>query len=340
MLVLAVESSCDECSAAILRDGALCAVQTTTQTIHRRFGGVVPELAGRSHLELVDSLVCEAVVQSGESLSSINMIAATIGPGLVGALLVGAMYAQGLALSTDRPFVGIHHVEAHLWSAELTAGELPLPFLVLLVSGGHTLLVEVCGVRCYRVLGTTLDDALGEAYDKVGKLSGFDFPAGAAVDQAAADGNMRAFNFPISKADNSYDFSFSGLKTAFLYAMRALPHHGISDHTADLLASFQEAALEAVMIKIRRALGRANFRALVAAGGVASNSQLRVKLQQAADEAGVPCVIPPPKFCMDNAAMVGYTAWKLLQNGVPAPVCQAVRPRWMLQELPYEERSN
>lgn len=340
MLVLAIESSCDECSAAVLRDDALCAVQTTTQTIHRRFGGVVPELAGRSHLELVDAIVREAISQAGVSLSSVDLIAATIGPGLVGSLLVGAMYAQGLALSTGRPFWGVHHVEAHLWSAELTTGELPLPFLMLLVSGGHTLLMEVRDVRHYCVLGTTLDDALGEAYDKVGKLSGFDFPAGAAVDQAAAGGNIHAFDFPISKADDSYDFSFSGLKTAFLYAMRALPQHGLFDHMADLLASFQEAALESVIMKVRRALRQADYRAVVAAGGVAANSRLRVKLHQAADEVGIPCVVPPPEFCMDNAAMVGYLAWKLHRHGVPAPAYPSVHPRWPLNEWTHVEQPN
>ncbi|MDD5088991.1 MAG: tRNA (adenosine(37)-N6)-threonylcarbamoyltransferase complex transferase subunit TsaD [bacterium] len=313
------------------------AVCTTTQTVHRRFGGVVPELAGRSHLELVDAISRDAVAQSGQSLSAIDVIAATIGPGLVASLLVGAMYAQGLALATGKPFHAIHHVEAHLWSAELLAGELPLPFLVLLVSGGHTLLVEVSGLRRYRVLGTTLDDALGEAYDKVGKLVGFDFPAGASVDRAAAVGNPRAFDFPISKSDDSYDFSFSGLKTAVLYTQRAIPSAEMPNHTADLLASFQEAALESVAMKIRRALRRSNFRALVAAGGVAANSRLRVMLREISREAGISCVVPPPEYCMDNAAMVGYLAWKLRSQNVRVPSDTSVRPRWSLTDLAREE---
>ncbi|MBU0509743.1 tRNA (adenosine(37)-N6)-threonylcarbamoyltransferase complex transferase subunit TsaD [bacterium] len=333
MLVLAVESSCDECSVAVLRDGLLLAESTETQTIHRQYGGVVPELAGRTHLELMDRMASETIARANQTPDSLDVIAATVGPGLVGSLLVGAMYAQGLALAVGKPFVGIHHVEAHLWAAEMTAGELPLPFLVLLASGGHTLLVRVAGLREYHVLGTTLDDALGEAYDKIGKLAGFDFPAGAAVDRVAAKGDPHAFELARPMDDGSCNFSFSGLKTAFLYRTRALPPDVVAARTPDLLASFQEAALESVMQKVRRAVKSTQIRALVAAGGVAANSQLRAKLKAAAEEAEIEYIVPPPRYCMDNAAMIAYLAWKLSQREIPASISHPVRPRWPLSDL-------
>ena len=208
MLILAIESSCDENSVAVLRDGALLSVCTRTQTVHQQFGGVVPELAGRSHLELIDPLTREAVQTAGVALADLDFVVSTVGPGLVGSLLVGASYGRGLALALGKPFRAMHHVEAHLWSAELTAGKLPLPFLVLLVSGGHTLLIHVDGLRHYHVLGTTLDDALGEAYDKVGKLVGLKFPAGAEVDRLAAEGNPAAFRLPIGAPRRSVQFQF------------------------------------------------------------------------------------------------------------------------------------
>jgi N6-L-threonylcarbamoyladenine synthase len=197
MLVLAFESSCDECSAAIVEDGKILSVRTHTQSVHRDFGGVVPELAGRSHLELVDGLCKEALEIASVKLENIDLVAATSGPGLVGSLLIGLHYGQGIALGRGIPFRQIHHMEAHLYSSEIESGPMPLPFLVLLVSGGHTLLVLVRGLREYEILGSTLDDAIGEAYDKVGKLVGLSFPAGADVDRIAAEGNPRAFTFPV-----------------------------------------------------------------------------------------------------------------------------------------------
>jgi N6-L-threonylcarbamoyladenine synthase len=332
VLILAVESSCDENSVAILRDGHLLSVCTRTQTIHQQFGGVVPELAGRSHLELIDPLAQEALTSAGVELRELDMIAATIGPGLIGSLLVGASYARGFALSLGKPFRGINHVEAHLWSGELGAEPMPLPFLVLLVSGGHTLLVYVTGVRQYQVLGSTLDDALGEAYDKVGKLVGLKFPAGADVDKLAAHGNSSAFPFPRSMSNGSLNFSFSGLKTAFLYTLRKLSPDEIAKSTPDLLASFQEAALESVAIKVRSAIAATRSRALVAAGGVAANSVLRAKLKKIGDENGIPCRFPEIRFCGDNAAMIAYLAWKLEQANCDDAET-AVRPRWGLDTL-------
>jgi N6-L-threonylcarbamoyladenine synthase len=247
MLVLAFESSCDECSAAIVEDGKILSVRTHTQSVHRDFGGVVPELAGRSHLELVDGLCKEALEIASVKLENIDLVAATSGPGLVGSLLIGLHYGQGIALGRGIPFRQIHHMEAHLYSSEIESGPMPLPFLVLLVSGGHTLLVLVRGLREYEILGSTLDDAIGEAYDKVGKLVGLSFPAGADVDRIAAEGNPRAFTFPVSMQDSTLNFSYSGLKTAFRYQTQKMSPAEIERQQADLLASFQQAALQSTI---------------------------------------------------------------------------------------------
>jgi N6-L-threonylcarbamoyladenine synthase len=333
--VLAIESSCDESSVAIAKDGEIVSLRTVTQSVHREFGGVVPELAGRSHLQLVDRLTDEASAEAGIVLNQIDLVAATSGPGLIGSLLVGVNYARGLAVALGKPFRSVHHLEAHLWSAEIEYGALPLPFLILLVSGGHTLIIQVEGLRHYTVLGTTVDDALGEAYDKVGKLFGLGFPAGAEVDKIAAQGNSRRFALTSPKMDDSLDFSFSGLKTAVLYCIRGLGVDQAHAHAPDVLAAFQEAALASASSKMRRAAEITSPRAIVAAGGVAANTRLRQLLVAIARDFAIPCVFPPLRYCMDNAAMIAYLATKLERADIEDPVVPA-RPRWPLEELSTE----
>ena len=335
MLILAFESSCDESSVAVVRDGCVIALRTVTQSVHQQFGGVVPELAGRSHLQLMDGLTQESLSQARISAKELDLVCSTVGPGLVGSLLVGSNYARGLSLALQKPFRSIHHLEGHLWSAEIEAGALPLPFLVLLVSGGHTLIILVNGLRDYTILGTTLDDALGEAYDKVGKLMGLGFPAGAEVDRLASSGNPDKYPFTPPMSDASLDFSFSGLKTAVLYAIRDKDEALRSRITPDILASFQESALTSVISKIRRATDLYNPHAIVAAGGVAANSRLRTLLGKLCAEHEISCRCPSIKYCMDNAAMIGYVAWKLEQAGIQDEI-SAVRPRWSLTELKAE----
>ena len=335
MNILSFESSCDESSAAVIQDGKVAGLRTVTQSVHEKFGGVVPELAGRSHLQLMDELTAEALRDSEISAAQLDCVCSTVGPGLVGSLLVGSNYARGLAFSLDKPFRSIHHLEAHLWSAEIESGELPTPFLVLLVSGGHTLIVLVAGLRAYVILGETLDDALGEAYDKVGKLLGLGFPAGAEVDRLAKSGDPTAFPFTPPLSDDSLNFSFSGLKTAVLYALRDIKNEEILHTTPDLLASFQDAALRSVIAKIRRAIEITSPRALVTAGGVAANSRLRTLLNHECKEYGIACHFPPIRYCMDNAAMIGYLAWKLEIAGIHDDV-SPVRPRWPLGALNRE----
>lgn len=338
--VLAFESSCDECSAAVIEDGSVLAVRTHTQSVHREYGGVVPELAGRSHLELVDRLCHEVLTDADLGLDRIDCVAATSGPGLVGSLLIGLHYGQGIAQGRNLPFRQIHHMEAHLYSAEIESGPMPLPFLVLLVSGGHTLLVLVRGLRDYEILGSTLDDAIGEAYDKVGKLVGLSFPAGADVDRLAKSGDPHAYAFPISKQDASLDFSYSGLKTAFRYQIQKMTPQEIAERRSDLLASFQHAALSSTKAKIVSAVKRVAPRALVAAGGVSANSVLREAMLSTAESVGIPCYVPALRYCADNAAMIGYLAWKLEQEGVKDSFEVRARPRWSITDLNREAARN
>jgi len=333
MRVLAFESSCDECSAAVIEDGSVLSVRTHTQSVHRDFGGVVPELAGRSHLELVDVLCKDALKTANTELSAIDLVASTSGPGLVGSLLIGLHYGQGIAQGSEIPFRQIHHMEAHLYSAEIESGPMPLPFLVLLVSGGHTQLVMVRGLRDYEILGSTLDDAIGEAYDKVGKLVGLSFPAGADVDRIAAQGDPKSFKFPVSLQDSSLNFSYSGLKTAFRNQTQKMTPAEIEQRRADLLASFQHAALASTVAKINSAVHRVHPLALVAAGGVSANSILRKSLQTVAESAGIPCFVPALRYCADNAAMIGYIAWKLECAGITDRSEVRARPRWNLEEI-------
>ena len=332
MIVLAIESSCDESSCAVLRDTEVLAVKTETQSVHAQYGGVVPELAGRSHLDLLLPLTKAALAAAGIRVDAVELFAATRGPGLVGSLLVGTNFCRGLALATNRPFRGVHHVEAHLWSPEIEHGELPLPMLGLIASGGHTLLVDVRGPRQYQLLGSTIDDALGEAFDKVGKLGGLPFPAGAALDTLAAAGDSRKFKFAVPLQDDSYDFSFSGLKTAFLYAQRDLGHAPTEHDLRDLYAGFQAAAVQSVANKTRRALRDRRPRALICAGGVAANSLLRTLLAAAAAECSIPFYFPALRYCGDNAAMIGYLAGKLERAGLPDDSDVAL-PRWPLDAV-------
>ena len=330
--ILAIESSCDENSAAVIEDGHVRSLVTVTQQIHQQFGGVVPELAGRSHLELQDVNVTTALSRAEFSLRDLNYIAATCGPGLIGSLLVGHYYATALSGTLGIPLISTHHMEAHLWSVEIDRDPLPLPFLVLLVSGGHSMLVIVRGFRDYEIIGSTRDDALGEAYDKVGKLLGLGFPAGAVIDREAQFGDPRAIAFPISMRDGSYDFSFSGLKTAVAYKLRDEPQWAQEGKRADLLASFQAAAMQSILEKISRAARMHNVRAIAAAGGVAANSALRKGLGEIATQLGIELAVPAMKYCADNAAMIGFAAWKQITAGIPAAAL-TVRPRWPLTDL-------
>ena len=320
--VLAIESSCDETACAVVESlRVLSSVVSSQIEVHRPFGGVVPELASRHHLGEVVPVVSEALHRAGTSLSEIQAIAVTEGPGLVGALLVGLQMARGLSLATGLPLYGIHHMEGHIFSAFLGDDELATqpfePHVALLVSGGHTELVAVEGLGQYRMLGSTRDDAAGEAYDKVAKLLGLGYPGGPVIDKLALDGNPQAHAFPRSmmRHDN-LDFSFSGLKTSVLVHVEKQGPPTSREELADLCASFQAAVVEVLVAKACQAVTATGLGRLHIVGGVAANRGLRAAARHAAAEHGFECTVPPPRYCGDNAAMIAGAAVARIEAGV------------------------
>jgi len=300
-VILALETSCDETAAAVVTtDGrVLSSIVSSQAHLHARYGGVVPEIASRHHLELVSPVVREALAAAGVTLDGVNRVAVTRGPGLVGALLVGLSAAKALAWARKLPLVPVDHLEGHVASLYLEPDPVSPPFLCLLASGGHTLLLEVPERGCSRRIGTTLDDAAGEAFDKGARLLGLGYPGGAEIERLARDGNPTAFSFPVARVPG-LDFSFSGLKTALLYAVRDLGSEESERRKADLAASYQDAIVRALAQRIRAAAERTGLERLAVVGGVAANSALRAALPGAR--------FAPLELCTDNAAMIGSAA--------------------------------
>ncbi|MDQ2729476.1 MAG: tRNA (adenosine(37)-N6)-threonylcarbamoyltransferase complex transferase subunit TsaD [Actinomycetota bacterium] len=329
MRILAIETSCDETAAAVVDDGrqVRSSVVASQIDLHARFGGVVPEVAGRAHADVVVAVVDEALAQAGTTGSEIDAVAATIGPGLIGSLLVGTSAAKGYALAWDVPFVGVNHLEGHLHAAFLEDPDLVLPAVVLLVSGGHTMLVGMGmgagGDRSsYRLLGQTIDDAAGEAFDKVARFLGLGYPGGPAIERVALDGDPSAVTFPRALRGQGFDFSFSGLKTSVLTWVRKHPDMP----TADVAASFQEAVVDVLVDKTRAAAAATGAKAICIGGGVAANSVLRSRVVDAAEADGRAAFVPARAMCTDNAAMVGATAWYRLRLDGPTPLDAAADP--------------
>lgn len=317
-LVLGIETSCDDTSVAVLERGrTLRAHLIAAQDVHRIYGGVVPELASRAHLELLPTLVDRALHESGIEADDLSAIAVTRAPGLIGSLVVGVSFAKAFGYALGRPVIGVDHIEAHLHSSGLEHGECPHPALALIVSGGHTELIEVRGLGAYRWLGGTRDDAAGEAYDKVAKRLGLGFPGGPILDRLAQNGRRDAFDFPRPMLDRpGFDVSFSGLKTA---VTQALAPHGDPPYpeplVADVAASFQAAVVDTLAGKVERALAATHAKALSLGGGVACNRELRERLERLCKRAGVELRIPSPRLCADNAAMVAYLGAQRLARG-------------------------
>jgi N6-L-threonylcarbamoyladenine synthase len=284
--------------------------------LHARYGGVVPEIASRAHVELLTPVIAEALVEAGIEDHQVDAVAATYGPGLVGALLVGVSTAKALALVWDVPFVAVNHLEAHLHASFLEEPELDLPVVVLLVSGGHTMLVAMDGPGRYRLLGSTLDDAAGEAFDKVARYLGLGYPGGPAIDRISTEGDPAAIAFPRALLDHGFDFSFSGLKTSVINHVRKHPEVD----TADVAASFQEAVVDVLVAKSRRAAKEIGARGMCLGGGVAANSLLRERWLDACEEDGLQALVPSRAMCTDNAAMVAAAGWWKLQADGPSPL--------------------
>ena len=340
MRVLGIESTCDETAAAVvaLRPEGVSAIlsnEVRSQTDdHAAFGGVVPEIAARAHVEILDALIARALDKAEVQLAELDGIAAAAGPGLIGGLLVGLTTAKTLALAARKPFLAINHLEAHALTARLT-DNVPFPYLLLLMSGGHTQLIAVLGVGDYLRLGTTLDDAIGEAFDKVAKTLGLPYPGGPALERRAATGNPERFPFPRPMAGRAQpDFSLSGLKTAVRLEVNKLPTV-TADDVADLCASFQAAIVDIVIDRTRAGLtafgkvaGRAHT--LVAAGGVAANGAIRTALGRFAAESGLRLVLPPPALCTDNGAMIAWAGIERLTLAQSDDLTVPARPRWPL----------
>lgn len=332
MLVLGIETSCDETAAALVEDGrrVLSDVVSTQVDIHRRWGGVVPELASRNHVVQVMPVLHEALTRANKTLDDVDLIAVTSGPGLIGALLVGVQVAKSLSLATGKPFVGANHLEGHLLAIRLLEDAPEPPFLGLVVSGGHTSLYEVQDYGRYRLVGSTRDDAAGEAYDKTARILGLPYPGGLPIDQLAQKGNPEAIRFPraLPGAEN-FDWSFSGLKTAVAQHVRK---HGVPEGQAlaDLCASFQEAVADALSKKFVAAARRLGLKNLVVCGGVAANSRLRSLSQERAADRHLNLYLPPVRLCTDNGAMIavaGYEAWR---RGLRGDFNLSADPAWRM----------
>ncbi len=323
-LILGIETSCDETAAAVVADGrhVRSSVVSSQVDLHACFGGVVPEIAGRAHVELLTPVMADALLEAAVDGRQLAAVAATVGPGLVGSLLVGVSTAKVLSLVWGVPFVGVNHLEAHLYACLLEDPSLEPPLVVLLVSGGHTLLVVVEARGHYRVLGQTIDDAAGEAFDKVARFLGLGYPGGPAIDRVAVDGDPQAVAFPRSLLDRGHDFSFSGLKTAVITYVRKHPEVS----TADVAASFQEAVVDVLVAKARRAAAQVGARGLCLAGGVAANSRLRERALDVCITDGLSAFVPSRAMCTDNAAMVAAAGWWRLHSDGPTSLDAGAQP--------------
>ncbi len=344
MLILGIETSCDETSASVVvrhPDGSgeiLSNVIRSQIDEHAPFGGVVPEIAARAHVELLDGIIEKALREANTNLDSIDAIAATTGPGLIGGLIVGVMTGKAIAAATDKPFLSINHLEGHALTARLT-DDLPFPYLLLLVSGGHTQILLVSGVGRYERWATTIDDALGEAFDKTAKLLGLPYPGGPEVEKAARNGDGKRFTLPRPlMGDKRLDFSFSGLKTAVRHAAQDAAPLTEND-VNDLAASFQEAVSDTLADRVSRSLNKfmerfpnSNSPALVVAGGVAANKRLRIMLETTSARNCFRFIAPPSALCTDNAAMIAWAGAERLALGEDFIVGSPIRPRWPLDE--------
>ncbi len=335
MLLLAIETSCDETAAAVVRDGRkiLSSVVSSQVAIHAEYGGVVPEIASRKHLEMICPVISQALEEAGVGMGDIEGVAVTRGPGLSGALLVGFSAAKAIAAAQSIPFVGVHHIEGHIFAAFLEQ-PVEFPFLALVVSGGHTHLYHVDGFGRYTTFGRTIDDAAGEAYDKSAKIMGMDYPGGALIDKLAQSGNPDAVRLPRPLLhDGSLNFSFSGLKTALLQHAAKHPQVAGSQEISDLCASFQQAVCDVLASKTEAAIRQTGARHLVVAGGVACNSGLRARMALLCEKRQIGLSIPKPSLCGDNAAMLAVPGDYYLSNGAASSPAQDVTATWEMDSI-------
>ncbi len=316
MISLAIETSCDETSAAVLENGRVLSNVISTQLLHSKYGGIVPEMASREHIRKIVAVTGKAIEDSGRALNEISIVCATTEPGLIGALLVGANFAKGLSVALNVPFIPVNHIQAHLYSPYIGHDEIRFPFLGLIVSGGHTLLILAEDYFRHKVLGRTVDDAAGEAFDKAAKILGLGYPGGREIDKRAAKGNISYHRFPKSQLKNSkYDFSFSGVKTSLLYFLRDNFNVASPDETTlnNICASFQDAVTGMLFDRTKSAVNDFGITTIAVSGGVSANSNLRSKLLSMSDN-GVQVIFPEIEYTTDNAAMIGYAGYLKLKS--------------------------
>ena len=315
MVVLGIESSCDETAAAVYADGQILSNIIASQSVHEQFGGVVPELASRAHHQTISKTVKQALNEAGLVMSEIDSIAVTQGPGLMGSLLVGLSFAKGLSISYQKPLIGVNHIDAHLYANFIEHDE-KYPFTGLIVSGGHTRLVFVEEIFKHEILGKTLDDAAGEAFDKIGKILNLPYPAGPVIDKMSKEGNPDFHRFPRSMIKKGLDFSFSGLKTSVLYYTQEKGEEFVRQNINDLCASVSAAITDVLTEKLKRAVKKKKTEHVMLAGGVSANSMLRAKVESLVKQLGVNLMIPSPQYCTDNAAMITITGALKARDGI------------------------
>ena len=320
-LILGIESSCDETAAAVVKNGreVLSNVINTQIDLHKKYGGVVPEIASRKHIENIDAVVEEALVKAGVTIDNIDAVAVTYGPGLVGALLVGVSFAKGYSYAAHKPLVPVHHIKGHIMANFIAHKELEPPFVCLVASGGHSHIVLVEDYTKFKILGRTRDDAAGEAFDKIARVIGLGYPGGPKVDKLAKEGNPEAVKFPRVRIDkDSLDFSFSGVKTAVINYLHKQEQLGIEVNKADIAASFQAAVTDVLVEHTIEAAEKYNINTIAIAGGVAANSELREKMTREAGKKNISVLFPPPVLCTDNAAMIACAGYYSYLKGITA----------------------
>ena len=320
--ILGIESSCDETAAAVVKNGreVLSNIISSQIVIHRKFGGVVPEIASRKHIENIMPVIDAALREAKVTLEQIDAVAVTYGPGLVGALLVGLSAAKSLAWAADKPLIGVNHLEGHVFANFLADEDLKPPFMALVVSGGHTALLKVTGYNSFELLGQTRDDAAGEAFDKIARVMGLPYPGGPEIERLAMGGNDEAMHFPLAKLDKPYEFSFSGLKSAVINYLHNQEQAGREVNRSDVAASFQRAVVDALVKQAVLAMQATGYQKIVLAGGVSANKTLQNTLTQAMEGIGAQLVHPTPILCTDNAVMIACRGYFMYQAGMQSPL--------------------